>query len=151
MLMFSSVNATNVGDLTVSSTKNTVTKSFDIDKLENYSYILRYTHYGNIGSNPVYKITFYLNNEQIETYSKENGIWFGLKNKPVASYDITSKLQNGKNIIEIRSNLNETRYYSFKDICISETPSKSLLSLPVTLEMNFLSIFAILVILKKFK
>uniref|UniRef100_A9A859 Uncharacterized protein n=1 Tax=Methanococcus maripaludis (strain C6 / ATCC BAA-1332) TaxID=444158 RepID=A9A859_METM6 len=150
MIMISSANAINLGDLTASSTKTTVTKSFDIDKIENYRYILNYTHYGNIGSNPTYEAAFYLNGEQIEKYSKENDIWFGLENKPVVSYDITSKLKNGTNTIEIRSNLNETRYYSFKNIQISE-PSKPLLSLPVTPEMNFLSIFAILVVLKKFK
>jgi len=143
MILFSSANALNFEDLTVSSTNNVVTKSFDIDKIENYPYVLKYSPWGTL--NETFTATVYINGNEIEMHQSGN-------QRTEVSKDISDILVNGKNELKIVSNIPKTYTISLRlrNIQISE-PSKPLLNLPVTLKMNFLSIAVLLLLLKKFK
>lgn len=143
MIIISSANAINIGDLTASSTKTTVTKSFDIDKIENYSYILSYSPWGTL--NESFIATVYVNGNEIEVHRSGN-------QRKNVSKDISNMLNNGKNELKIVSNIPKTYTISLRlrDIQVSEPP-KPQLSLPITPEMNFLSIAMLLLILKNFK
>ncbi|ABR55148.1 conserved hypothetical protein [Methanococcus vannielii SB] len=143
LMLFSSVNALNLGDLTVSSTNTIVVKSFNIHKVENYTYLLSYSPWGTL--NESFTATVYLNDNEIETHMRGN-------QRSSISKDVSNILKNGNNELKIVSDIPNgyTVSLRLRNIQISEPP-KSLLKLPINLPMNILPAILILFILKKFK
>ncbi|MBB6401854.1 hypothetical protein HNP92_001159 [Methanococcus maripaludis] len=141
-LLFSSSNALELNDLSVSSTHTEVSKSFSINKVEDYTYILSYNRYGTLNETIVANI--YLNGQMIAMHGEGS-------QRNDFSKDITNILKDGENSLKIVSEIPPTYTVSFKirDIQISEpTP---IINLPISPNVDFLAFILCLIFLMKKK
>lgn len=115
------------------------TETFNIDKVENYTYKLSYVHYGNLQEGMYVKI--FVNGHNIREYSKDlsntgSGAYKKLENKT----DITNYLVNGSNELKIESNIwkteNSSPYYVLENFEITEH-EVSTINLPISSDVNF--------------
>jgi len=148
LVLFSSVNGYYAGYFKVNVNEQFKTETFNIDKVENYTYKITYVHYGNIQEGMYAKIS--LNGNSIKEYSKDYGNLGSGNYKKSEEVDITNYLLDGKNELTVESNIWETMnsspYYVMDNVKISEPPLK----LPISLEMNFLTLILCFLFLKRY-
>jgi len=125
----------------VNADHQSLTETFNIDKLENYTYKLSYVHYGNIQEGMSVKI--FINGIYVYEYSKDlSNIGSGAYKKSEDGIDITDYLVNGSNEFKIESRIWETNtsspYYVVRNIEITE-PCPAIIKLPIYFNVNFLT------------
>ncbi|BAP60361.1 hypothetical protein MMKA1_02440 [Methanococcus maripaludis KA1] len=115
------------------------TETFNIDKVENYTYKLSYVHYGNLQEGMYVKI--FVNGNNIHEYSKDlSNTGSGAYKKSENKTDITNYLVNGSNELKIESNIwkteNSSPYYVLENFEITEH-EVSTIKLPISQNVNF--------------
>lgn len=149
LALISPLSALNIENIPINMDNPSVTKSFNIDKVENYTYELTYTYVRNINGSMY--VNVYVNNKFFKSYSS------GKIQNEHEKIEISSKyLNDGENTLRFESNIlsydpDYHPYFNVKDIQISEHSSNGLIKLPMTYGMNFLSFAILLLILKKLK
>jgi len=143
-LLISSVNGYYADYLKVNAQDQTLTETFNIDKVDNYTYKLSYVRYGNIQEGMYVKL--YVNGNIVKEYSKDfSNLEFGESDE--LDIDITNYLQNGSNELKIESNIwkteNSSPYYVIKNFKISEP--NTTVKLPISLNLNFLAVILCLI------
>ncbi|MBA2853242.1 hypothetical protein [Methanococcus maripaludis] len=129
------------------------TETFNIDKVENYTYKLSYVHYGNLQEGMYVKI--FVNGHNIHEYSKDlSNTGSGAYKKSENETDITNYLVNGSNEFKIESNIWETEnsspYYALENFEITGH-EVSTIKLPISSDVNFLVFILCLICLMRRK
>ncbi|WP_459201786.1 hypothetical protein [Methanococcus sp. CF] len=135
-LLVSSVHCCSLEPCSLNVNEQSITETFNINKVENYTYNLSYVHYGNIQEGMYVKI--FVNGNFIHEYSKDMfNIGSGAYKKSENGVDITNYLINGANEFRVEANIwkteNSSPYYVVNDITISEP-----LKVPVSVNTNIL-------------
>lgn len=137
----------NLGDLTVTKTKNEDSTSFNINKVENQAYDLSFVHYGNVKN---ITVVLYLNNHSIFIIKKDNIVNFN-KNKPTISIDITDSIVDGKNNISLKlvdGNLKKNQWYKLNRITISTQNSS--IKTPIPPGVIAISLIGVLILMERY-
>ena len=139
-----SVNAYYLGYIEVKEDCFNITKSFNINKIDNYTYYLKFIHYGNINSSM--EVDIYLNGRLVYKIDDSND---GSGNyKKNVSIDITNYLKDGKNVlrvvgINLMGNELYHPYYVLNNVYINE-PTKT----PIKFEIAILTLILMTTIVR---
>jgi len=149
LILVSPILAEDVGNIDINIDNPSISKSFNIDRVGNYTYELTYTYVRNI--NKSMYVNVYLNDKFIKSYSSGK-----IQNEPEKIEIDGSYLKDGENTLRFESNVwsydsDYHPYFNIKNIQISENSSKGVIKLPITYKMNFLSIAVLVLILKNLK
>ncbi|XRP96780.1 hypothetical protein ACO3UB_07515 [Methanocaldococcus sp. 16A] len=111
------------GELEVTKNKHVDNITFNIDKVENQEYILKFQHYGTFSFSGNFNVSLYLNGNLIYTINDSNNA--APFNKKTASITITNYLKNGNNVLELKVTGNNIKgnYYKITNIFILTTPT----------------------------
>ena len=138
----------HLGKITISSSISERIINFDINKLENYRYYLKFEHYGTIGED--IQVNVYINENLVYTIDDSNNVppW----SPEEVEIDITEHLENGNNILRVEGiNLSRyrRRYYTLNNIYIICKPSTTV-KVPVSITQAIISIIATMLISVKY-
>ncbi|ADC69093.1 conserved hypothetical protein [Methanocaldococcus sp. FS406-22] len=128
-----------LGYIEVTESNPAKTITFNMNKVENYTYKLSFVHYGNIKENM--QVNIYLNENLVYTIDDSDDTSPAYKKN--ISIDITDYLKNGENVLKVEGvnligNESYNPYYVLKDVYINE-PTKT----PISFE---LMIYTLLII-----